>query len=70
MNINDMPKYIYFIVNHHNLNKPIITKCITKYENAYMFYNDVITYLSVLPFQNIFSFLGKGKLQIYISQVV
>ncbi len=65
-----MPKNIYFIVNHHNLNKSIITRCITKYENENMFYNDVITYLSFLPTsKKKKNLLGKGKLQIYTSQV-
>ncbi len=37
-------KQIYSIASHHNLNKSIITTCISKYENAYMLYHDFNIY--------------------------
>ncbi len=45
-------KKIYSTINQHNLNKPIRTKQIAKYENGYILYNDFIKHL--YPFQKIY----------------
>jgi len=46
-------KQIYSIVSHHDLNKSIITTCISKYENAYMLYHDFNIYFIFSIFKTI-----------------
>jgi hypothetical protein len=53
MNKTICQKKIYSTISQHNLNKPIRTKQIAKYENGYILYNDFgIEHL--YPFQKIY----------------